>query len=363
MKCKRGVARAARAVSGAAVAATALTALMGLMAPGAQAQNVQRLCVWDMVGTSGDQYTMTRDYVIAMQRHGVSFQLKGYTDERVAVEDFRTGQCDAVMATGLRTRQFNSIAATLDALGATTIVRDGKIDMPGSYEVVRRTVAAFTSPAATQFLIEGNYEVGGILPAGAAYPVINDRRINTVEALAGRKIAAFDHDKAQALMIQRIGAQPVAADITNFASKFNNGVVDMIGAPALAYKPLELYKGIGKQGAMVRFPLLLLSYQMIFNRTKFPPGFGEKSRQYWLEHFDGALSLVANAENGVPSGTWMELPPENAVKYTLMLRQARIDIAEAGFYNKRGLRIIKKVRCSINPSDSECSTQAELEWK
>ncbi|MCH2241783.1 MAG: DUF6091 family protein, partial [Aquabacterium sp.] len=249
------------------------------------------------------------------------------------------------------------------ALGATTIVRNGRIDMPASYEVVRQTVAAFTSPAATKFLVEGNYEVGGILPVGAAYPMVRDRRINSVEALAGRRIAAFDHDRAQALMIQRIGAQPVSADITNFSTKFNNGMVDMIGAPALAYRPLELYKGIGKTGAVGRFPLLILTYQVILNRSKFPAGFGEKSRQYWLDHFDGAMSLVANAENSIPASAWMEFAPEDAVKYTLMLRQARIDIAEAGFYNKRGLRIIKKVRCSINPSDSECSTPAELEWK
>ena len=339
--------------------------LIGAAAAQAQTQAAapQRLCVYDMVGTSGDQYTMTRDYVVAMQRHGVSLQMKGYTDERVAVEDFRTGQCDAVMATGLRTRQFNGIAATLDALGATTIVRNGKIDMPASYEVVRQAVAAFTSPAAIRFMVEGNYEVGGILPVGAAYPMVRDRRINSVEALAGKRIAAFDHDKAQALMIQRIGAQPVSADVTNFATKFNNGMVDMIVAPALAYRPLELYKGLGKQGAVGRFPLLILTYQVILNRSKFPPGFGEKSRQYWLDHFDGAMSLVANAESSIPGNAWMDFNPDDAVKYTLMLRQARIDIAEAGFYNKRGLRIIKKVRCSINPGDSECSTPAELEWK
>ena len=167
--------------------------------------------------------------------------------------------------------------------------------MPASYEVVRQAVAAFTSPAALRFMVEGNYEVGGILPVGAAYPVVRDRRINSVEALAGRRIAAFDHDRAQALMIQRIGAQPVSADITNFSTKFNNGMVDMIGAPALAYRPLEIYKGVGKQGAVGRFPLLILTYQVILNRSKFPPGFGEKSRQYWLDHFDGAMSLVANA--------------------------------------------------------------------
>lgn len=323
----------------------------------------QRVCVYDMLGTGGDLYNVARDYAITMQKYGASIELKGYTDERVATEDFRTGQCDGLIATGLRTRQFNQITGTIDALGATTIVRNGKIDVPASYEVVRRLIQTFASPRAQSLMVNDNYEVGGILPLGAAYPFVNDRHITNVEGLAGKRIAAFDYDKAQAVMIQRIGAQPVSADITTFAPKFNNGMVDMVGAPAMAYKPLELYKGIGKKGGITRFPLLILTYQVILNRTKFPPGFGEHSRNYWLAHFDGALALIANAENSIPKSVWMELAGDNAVKYTLMLRQARVDIAEQGLYDKRALRIIKKVRCSINPSDSECSTQAEYQWK
>ena len=137
----------------------------------------------------------------------------------------------------------------------------------------------------------------------------------------------------------------------------------MVGAPAMAYKPLELYKGIGKNGGITRFPLLILTYQVVFNRTKFPIGFGDRSREYWFQHFDGALALIANAENSIPRNVWIDLPGDHAVKYTLMLRQARVEIAEQGLYNKRALRIMKKVRCSINPVDSECSTQAEYEWK
>ena len=120
--------------------------------------------------------------------------------------------------------------------------------MPASYEVVRRIVQTFSDAKAAKLMVDGNYEIGGIIPLGAAYPVVNDRKLNSVEALAGKRIASFDYDKAQAVMIQKIGAQPISADIMNFASKFNNGSVDFIGAPSLAYKPLELNKGIGKKG-------------------------------------------------------------------------------------------------------------------
>ncbi len=323
----------------------------------------QKICVYDLLGTSGDLFNMAKDYGVAMQKHGAAIELKGYTDERVASEDFRTGQCDAVIATAFRTRQFNAVAGAVDTLGATTIVRDGKINIADSYEVVRKVIQTYSAPQAGKLMVEGNYEVGGIIPLGAAYPVVNDRKINTVEALAGKRIASFDYDKAQAVMIQRIGAQPVSADITNFSTKFNNGSVDMIAAPSLAYKPLELYKGIGKNGAIARFPIMILTYQVVLNKTKFPEGFGEKSREYWAGQFDRSMQLIKQADASIPPATWMDLTSENSYKYTLMLRESRIDIAQKGLYDKRGLKVIKKIRCNVNPADPECTTKSEEDWK
>ena len=327
------------------------------------AQANQKFCVYDMLGATGDLYNMTKDYAVAMQRNGVTIELKGYTDERVATEDFLTGQCYAVIATAFRIRQFNSVAGSIDTLGSTTIVRNGKIDIAASYDVVRKLIQTYASPAATKLMTEGNYEVSGLIPLGAAYPIVNDRSINTIEKLAGKRIAAFDHDKAQAVMIQRIGAQPVSADITNFSTKFNNGAVDMIAAPTLAYKPLELAKGIGKNGGITRFPIMILTYQMVINRTKFPDGFGVKSREYWSSQFDRAMQLIKQADAGIPPATWMDLSAENAYKYTLMLRESRIDIAQKGLYDKRGLKVIKKIRCNVNPADPECTTKSEEDWK
>ncbi|RZL03656.1 MAG: hypothetical protein EOP36_03890 [Rubrivivax sp.] len=327
------------------------------------ASAAQKVCVYDLMGANGDLFSMAKDYAIAMQRIGVTLSLKAYLDERQAVEDFRAGTCDAVIATAFRTRQFNTTAGAIDTLGATTVVRDGRIDMPGSYEVVRRLIQTYASPEAKAVMVNGDHEVGGILPLGAAYPILHDRRLNTVEALAGKRIAAFDHDKAQATMIRRMRAIPVSADITNFASKFNSGQLDMAAAPSIAYKPLELYKGIGEDGGITRFPIMILTYQLILNRTRFPDNIGPQSRIFWLSQFDRALQVIRQADAGIPPTTWIELSPENAYKYSLMLRESRIDIAQQGIYDKRGLKVIKRVRCSVNPLDAECSTKSEEEWR
>jgi hypothetical protein len=325
----------------------------------------QKLCVFDFLGTSGDMYSMSKDYVLAMQHYGADFELRAFVNEAQATEEFRNGNCDALVASGFRTRQFNSVAASTDSLGATTILRDGRVDTKATYEVLRKLIQTYASvsPQVTKLMTNGIYEVGGITPAGAAYPFVNDKRINSVEALAGKRIAAFDYDKAQAAMIQRINGVPVSADTSNFHTKFNSGQLDMMAAPTLAYRPLELQKGMGAKGGVIRFPLLIVSYQMIFNRTKFPEGFGEKSREFWMAQFDRVLQVIRTYDSTIPPMAWIDIDPEAAVKYTLLLRESRIQLAQQGLYDKRGLKVLKRIRCNVNPADSECATKSEEDWK
>ncbi|MGQ0599983.1 putative solute-binding protein [Aquabacterium sp.] len=334
-------------------------AALALSAVALSAQAANTMCVFDIIGTSGDAFNMAKDYAVAMQKNGVTVELKAYNNEAVAVGEFRAGKCDALMATAFRTRQFNGVAGSIDTLGATTVVRDGKVDLPASYEVVRKVVQTFSSPQAAKLMVEGNYEIGGIFPLGAAYPMVNNRAIDSVEALAGKKIAALEYDQAQAMMIQRVGGKPVAADINNLSAKFNGGEVDMIAAPTLAYKPLELSKGLGAKGGIARFPLMILTYQVVLNQAKFPAGFGEKSRDHWVSEFDRAMKLIQNADASIPAGTWIEVAPDHVKKYSAILRESRIDIAGKGVYNKQGLKVIKKVRCAATPAEAECSSPSE----
>lgn len=343
------------------ISLAAAAVLGGTLGVVSSAQAKSLMCVWDVAGKTGDVFAAATDYAVAMQKNGADIELKSYVDERVAIEDFRAGQCDGVIATAFRTRQFNMVAGSLDSIGSTTVIRNGKVDMDASYEVVRKVIQVFSDPKAAKLMVEGNYEIGGFFPLGAAYPIVRDRKINSVEALSGKKIAAFDYDKAQGVMIQRIGAQPVSVDITNIGPKFNNGFVDMVSLPAVAFKPFELYKGIGKTGGIGRFPIMIPTVQVVVNKTKFPEGFGEKSRLYWLSQFDRAMSIIQAAEKGIPAAMWDELPAEHIPKYVLMFRESRIEIAKQGLYNKQGLNIIKRARCSINPTDAECATKIEIE--
>jgi hypothetical protein len=48
-------------------------------------------------------------------------------------------------------------------------------------------------------------------------------------------------------MVNRVEAVPVNSEISNFIRKFNQGEVDIVAAPAYAFKPLEVTKGLGRK--------------------------------------------------------------------------------------------------------------------
>lgn len=312
------------------------------------ASAASKICVFDILGAQGDVTGMMKDYALAAKGMGGQLELKTYTDERTAAEDFKAGQCDGVMLTGLRGRQFNDFTGSLDSLGSIP-----------SNKIMEKALATLANPALAPKMIQGKYEVAGIAPAGAAYLFVKDRSINSVEKLAGKKIAVFDYDKSQAKMVQKIGAQPVSSDITNFAAKFNNGAVDIVAAPALAYKPLEMYKGLGKNGAIVRFPIVQLTFQFIINKDKFPADFGQKSRAYWNAQTPRAMGIVNKAEKDIPAGVWMDLPEKDKDGYIVLLRDARIALTKEGIYNPFTMKVLKKTRCSVNGGDAECSQNLE----
>lgn len=308
----------------------------------------QVLCVWDISGTQGDVYNMMKDYKLAAARWGANIELKPYTDEKIASEDFKAGQCDAVVMTGLRGRQFNGFTGSLDSLGSQP-----------TYKHVEKVLATLSKPNAAKLMVSGNYEVAGLTPMGAAYLFVNDRNINTVGKLSGKKIAVLDYDKAQAKMVQKVGAQPVASDIMNFAGKFNNGSVDIIGAPAAAFKPLELFKGLGSKGAIAQFPLVQLSLQIIIRQDRFPDGYGQKSREYVYTQLPRAMALIANAEKEIDKRYWMTIPEADQEKYTLMIRESRIALTNEGIYDKKTMHMLKQIRCQVTPADAECSQNLE----
>lgn len=323
-----------------------------LLAPFASAKPselpVRTFCVFDPIGDKGPAYQSMLDYKAAALEWGVILDLKAHTNEAVALADFKAGHCDAVGLTGTRIRPFNKFTATIEAVGAIE-----------SYDQMRTLVGMLASPKASKYMIEGDYEVAGIIPAGAVYVFVRDKAINSVEAAAGKRLATIDYDTASVKVVKHIGATMVPVTIATFAPRFNNGYVDIAYAPAIAYEPFEMYKGMGETGGILRFNLAQMNGQLILRKDKFPEGYGQNSRNYAFSNFEKALEHVVTAEDNIPAKYWVELPEEKKIEYKEMLRQVRIELRDDGTYDARMLKILFKLRCKTNPGHYECIEKLE----
>jgi len=301
------------------------------------------LCVWDPLGQGGKLFDVARSYSWAMEAKGIALKLRAYADEGVAAEDFKVGQC------------------ALDDGGAATIVKDGKVDIDASYQVIGQAVRALATPQAERLVIDGPNEVVGVVPAGATYMLMRDRTL-LKRGLAGARMPAFDGDKLQLFLIAKAGGVPVAANTRNFGTMFNNGNLDVVFAPALAYKALELDKGIGTKGGISRFPLAFTSLQIVIKRDKFPKGFGQISRQHWADEFKLATIVARKAEAAIPAAQWVDYDLAEGAKFVALQRDSRIEAAKAGYFSKVGLSFMKRARCKVSPEAPDCASRDELAW-
>ncbi|PNE04414.1 hypothetical protein A15D_00193 [Alcanivorax sp. MD8A] len=330
--------------------ATAATAALALSISPAQAAEKRTMCVFDIIGANGDIYNIMKDYKTAALGWGVDLELKPYTDEKIASEDLKAGQCDAAVLTGIRGRQFNNYTGSMDSIGAIP-----------SYDAMKTviTVLASGNAAINQHLVSGPYEIGGVAPMGAAYLFVKDRTIDTVGELSGKSIAVLEYDTAQASMASRVGMSPVMSDITNFSGRFNNGSVDICFAPIAAYSALELYKGMQPDGGIVDYVLGQLTAQVVLRKDKFPADFAQQSRTYMLGQFDRAMRVIENANSEVNKKWWIRIPEADKLRYDEMMREARIALTKDGVYNKDMMTLLRKVRCKEEPSRAECVNPVE----
>ncbi|WP_111658158.1 putative solute-binding protein [Isoalcanivorax indicus] len=312
----------------------------------ATADSARTVCVFSLTGVHGEPFDTLRDFALASQQLGVPLNLRPVTNERVAAEEFQAGQCDAALLTGMRARQFNPFTGSVDAIGGLQ-----------DYDSLEMLFTALARPALAPHMRHGPYEIAGLLPLGAAYIFLNDRSINNVGKMAGKRLAVLEHDPAQQMMALRIGAQPVSADISNFANRFNNGAVDVIAAPAAAYMPLEIYRGVGAHGAVVDLPVAQLSLQLVLRHERFPPVYAQQAREYFLDQFSRAMRLVENAESEI----LFFFPPPDADRgaYDQLLDEARLALTKAGHYDPLMMRLMKRVRCTRQPDRAECTDDRE----
>ncbi len=226
----------------------------GLPPPLTKPLNVN-VCFFDMQGKNGDFYSHAKDLVLIARRWNVFIDLIVFNDARKATESFKAGQCDAAAIPTAQARQFNLFMGSIEAVGGIE-----------NHQQLQLLMKTLLDPKIIPLTITEPFQILGVQPVGANYIHVHDKNINTIEKLIGKKMAVLDWDKIETIMAQKIGIQPNASDLSSFAAKFNNNQVDIIEAPAIAYRPFELNRGLGDNGGIFRLPIIHMMASLVINR-------------------------------------------------------------------------------------------------
>lgn len=320
-----------------------LLSMTTMLAISATSYASQKLCVFDPLGTQGDAYFFMKDYAIAAKQWGAEITLKAYTDDAKANDDFKLGKCDALATTGIRTRQFNNFSGSIDSAGG----------VPND-EVAKTVIALMANPKLANEMISQDTEVVGVSPLGMAYAIIDDRNINSMAKMNGKRFGILEYDTAQRLIVEKMGATPVPVTLSTMANQYNSGQLDIVDLPIYAYKALGF-----KNASILNYPVAYLTTQITTHPAKFPEGYGQKSRTWTAGQLERQFKSINQLVKNVDSKVWVNTSPTDVIYANKLLRFARMSMAKEGAYSPRMMSILKKTRCVKDPTNFECTLHDE----
>lgn len=315
-----------------------------------EAQNLTniKMCVWDPIGKSGPAEQIMKEAKLDYFGWGVDLDYEIYSDERIPIEEFKLGRCDMVNMLGFRAREFNAFTGSLGAIGATP-----------SYEHLGVIIKTLSSKGAAKLMRVGDYEIVGIMPAGAIFVFTRDRSMLLPSDFGGKRMAVLDNLPETSYLTKKHGITPVNSTIINSLLKFNNGKVDLTAGPAIVYEPFELYKGLEPNGGIYARPSLFITMQIVARANKLPPGVGQLARERWMQQYPKFVKYVKDPESTIPDKYWIHLPEEQYSFWAEDYRQSRMALSEKGIYDRRALKLLRKVRCKLKPDLAECSAETK----
>lgn len=301
-------------------------------------------CVWDPLGKAGPAEQIMREAKAIAFKWGIDLSFVIYSDERVAIDEFKVGRCDGVNMLGFRAREFNTLTGSLGAIGAIP-----------SYEHLGIVIKSLSSQKASKHMRVGDYEIFGIGPAGAIFMFTRDRNIMLPEDFAGKRMAVLDDIPESSYLSKKHGITPVSSTIFNSFLKFNNGSVDLTAGPAIIYEPFELHKGLDPDGGIYEEPFLYITMQLVGRWDKVPEHIPQKTRDYVMSRYPDFVDFLVKPEATIPEKYWINIPQHLYDHWVEDFRQSRIELAKQGIYDARTLKLMRKVRCKIDPSNAECT--------
>lgn len=301
-------------------------------------------CVWDPVGRNGPVMSFYSDVIPKAQAWGVSIRFEAFTDEKIAAAEFKAGRCEAVLLSAIMSRQFVKFGGTMDAIGA--------IDSERGLAMVLKTLAR---PRAGKLMTQGKYEVIATFPVGSMYAFVNDRTIDSIDDFAGRRLSVLNNDPQAMKFAKLAGATPVGTTLSTFAAQFNNGNVDILLMPALAYNTFELYHGLGEKGGIIDYRMYYGMLQTVAKRNEFPKDFGKRMRNYILTRLDAINKMVKDAEEEIPQKYWIDISQFTKDDIDHFSKRVRVALKDDKVNHPTALKLLWKIRCRLDRSRGECA--------
>tara|TARA_R110002074_G_scaffold40343_15_gene107964 strand:+ start:7311 stop:8387 length:1077 start_codon:yes stop_codon:yes gene_type:complete len=309
----------------------------------AEVLDKRKVCTWDPVGRQGPVMAFFTDLEAIAIPWGLDLEFIPYEDENQVAKDLSKGECDIGIVTAILSRDFVQFAGTLDAIGGIT-----------SEDKLKKTLATITSPKATDLMSDGNYEVVASLPVGSMYAYVNDKSIDSIDKFRGKKIGILNGDIQTQMFAELAGATPFQTSLSEFASHFNEGHIDITFMPALAYETFELNKGLGDKGGILDIRLFYGMIQAISRKSEFSDTFGVQMRRYLYNKLATAIHLIDNAEASIPKKYWIETSQETKDELEEFYKNIRLTLKVNKKFDSRALSLLWKIRCQSSPERDEC---------
>lgn len=334
-------------LTGLLLSITTMTATASTAA--ASEQNLTRIhwCVFDVLGAAGPAKQMVDDYKIRALRWGIELSTEYYKDEQEASAQFDAGHCDLINLPDFRARKYNHFTGSINAVGA---IPDEKH--------LGQVIQSLAQTEAQPLMRSGEYEIMGIVFIGGLHAFVTDRAMTRPEALVGRRISILEGIEESDYLIEQNGMIAVETDLAGMFHQFNTKQVDYTVAPLIVYEGLELYQGLEPNGGISRYPFAMATMQLVGRWENFPEDAGQKSREFVADSHLSIVITIRDYEEPVPDKYWFDIPLQDFYHWDNVFTRARNDLAAAGIYNPKMLKLLKKVRCKSFPDRAECTEAA-----
>lgn len=311
----------------------------------ATAANIEKksVCTWDPVGKNGPVIAFFSELIPTALSWGLELHFIPYEDENLVAKDLKDGKCDIGIVTAILSRDFVQFAGTLDAIGGITSERK-----------LRKTLAALSSPKASDLMSDNNYEVVASLPVGSMFAFVNDKKIKGIDDFKGKTLAVLNGDIQTKMFAELSGARPILVNLSNFSEHFNNGTLDIVLMPALAYNTFELYKGLGDKGGILDIRLFYGMLQAVAVKSSFSDDFGVKMRRYIVNKLNTITTMIDNAENQIPKKYWIKTSQETKDELEGFYKNIRLTLKVNEKFDSRALSLLWRIRCLTSPDREEC---------